>query len=215
MRLYFCERCPGCRWGTPQFDGLEGEPYRAPKPAPLRARLDPTVPPGVLDAVRESPVWAVEVAYARRGGFAVQPEPRLVARLDEQTAFVAAATDVEFIEGGSLVGLAAYVRLPDGPVRYAHVLTAGPEPELVLLHGDRGLGLPPPQPGRAGREARAAYVRWRRKAWSRFWLRELEEGLYAASRAWLREYWAALARLVGLGRSRPAAAGARAGSGSQ
>jgi len=197
VRLYFCERCPGCRWGTPQFEGLAGEPYRPAKAAPLRPHLDPDVPTDVLQVMRDSSVFSVETAYAQRGGFNVQPEPMVTTRLDATTAFVACPTDAEYLEGGALVGLAAYVGLPRGPVHYAHVLTAGPEPELVLLHGDRGLGLPPPQPAQAGVLARRRYVQWRRRAWSRFWLRELEEGPYAASRAWLREYWRALARLVG------------------
>jgi len=198
VRLYFCERCSGCRWGTPRFDGPAGEPYRAATASPgPPARIEPGIHGDLLEALRGSEAWRVESAYARRGGFEVQPKPRLAARLGNGFALVGFAMDTEFLEAGSLVALVAYVNEASRQVLYAQTLSAGPEPEALFLFGDRALGLPPPRPDATAGPARDAYIRWRREAWVRFWLDELEEGLHAASRNWLDGFWLALAKLFG------------------
>lgn len=197
VRLYFCERCSACRWGSPFFDGLAGEPYRTQHAEPLPPRIAPGLTAGLFEHLRDSAAWAVETAYVRRGGFAVSPRPAVAAKLNGDAVFVAFPTDAEHVEGGVPVGLALHAHAPSAVVRHAHVLTAGPEP--ALLYGDRALGLPALQSGQAADAARESYVRWRREAWSRFWLHELEEGLHAASRSWLAGYWSALGRLVGPG----------------
>ena len=198
VRLYFCERCPGCGWGSPFFDGISGQPHRAPRTERSPAQITPGLTAGFFERLRESAAWAVETAYVRRGGLAVNHTPALAAWLDRDMVFAAFPTDVEFIDAGVPVGLALYADASTASVRHAHVLTAGPEPEPALLHGERALGLPRPQPGEADAAARDSYARWRARGWSQFWLRELEDGPYAASESWLTGYWDALARLFGL-----------------
>lgn len=198
VRLYFCERCPACRWGSPLFDGVPGEPHRTACNEPLPGHIAPGLTEALFERLRESDAWAVESAYVQRGGFAVSPAPALAVSISADTVFVAFPTDVQYVEPGVPVGLALYADASSANVLHAHVLTAGPEPEPAFLFGDRALGLPPPQPGQAGVAAREAYVRWRQQGWSQFWLRELEDGLHAAGRFWLAEYWEALKRLLGV-----------------
>jgi hypothetical protein len=88
--------------------------------------------------------------------------------------------------------VAAWFHAPSGTTPYVHCLPAGPEAEPLFLHGERALGLPL---AGIGAEARKAYAAWRRSAWSRFWLDELELGRHAASRRWLDGWWEALGRL--------------------
>jgi len=195
VRLYFCERCPGCRWGSPMYEGVSGEPFRLPEQKPS-AYIEPDLPAAFFERLRASRAWRIETAYVARGGFTVGRSPVLAGQLADNAFVAAFPTDAEFIDGGIPVGLMFYAN-GSGDVQHVHVLTAGPEPELALLHGDHALGLAPPQ-GAGAPAARQEYVRWRAHAWSGFWLRELEEGLAAASRWWLAGYWEALARLFGL-----------------
>jgi len=195
VRLYFCERCSACRWGDPSYDGAGGERF---EPRPLaRPTLAPDArAPGwevVADAIRGSEAFGIEVAYAARGRFAVAAEPRLVVPVDAAWTVAVFPSDAELVEGGSLVGVAAWFHGPSGATPYVHCLAAGPEAELLFLHGDRALGLPL---GGIGEDARRAYAAWRRSAWSRFWLDELELGRHAASRRWLDGWWVALQRLL-------------------
>ncbi len=199
VRLYFCERCPACRWGSPCFDGAPGDPYRAECDEPLQGYIVPGLSAGFFEALRKSAAWVVESAYVQRSGLVVDDVPLLALGLGSDTVFMAFRTNVEFVEAGIPVGLALYADVTSGEVLHAHVLTSGPEPEPALLFSSSALGLPPPQPGRAGISARESYVRWRAQGWSEFWLRELEEGSHAASRFWLAEYWAALKNLFGVG----------------
>ena len=158
----------------------------------------PPIASAIVRAVQESSLWAVEVAYAQRGGFTLDREPQFVAPIDGEHIVAVFGSDVEFLEGGTLVGAIAYVHEASGRVLYVHCLAAGPEPEMIFLRGDRALGLPIPRAGSPGEAAREAYADWRRTAWSRFWLDELELGIHAASRNWLRGYRQALGRLFGL-----------------
>jgi hypothetical protein len=194
LRLYFCERCPGCRWGNPGYDGAGGETWSAdlgPLPGARSA-----APDAIVAAIRASEVFRIEVDYARRGSFAVEPTPRLVAPLGADWRLAVFATDAARLDGGALVALAAWHHLPTGETRYASCLSFGPEAETLLLRGDRALGLPLPNPAE-GAAARDAYAAWRARAWSQFWLDELELGLESASRRWIESFWGALETLVG------------------
>jgi len=203
VRLYFCERCPACRWGSPGFDGAGRLASAGARDAGLRAdgawgAAEPTRAPGreaLASRVRASEGWQIELCYARRGGFAIREEPSLILPLAEEHVLAVFPSDAEQLEGGAIVGAAAWLHRPARAVRHVHCLVAGPEAEPVFLHGDRALGLPQPGAGRPG--AREAYVRWRHEAWRRFWLDELELGLRAASRRWLQGYASALATLAG------------------
>jgi len=199
VRLYFCERCPACRWGSPHFDGAPGELHRTEYTGALPGYIAPALTTTWFDHLRESCAWTIESTYVQRGGFTLNPTPALAVKMNADTVFVAFRTEVEHVGPGIPVGAAFYADASSAESRHAHVLTAGPEPELAFLHGDRVLGLPRPQLGREGDAARESYASWRRQAWSDFWLRELEDGLHAASRVWLTEYWEALTRLFGAG----------------
>lgn len=197
VRLYFCERCPGCRFGHPAYEGAGGETWRPPEArAPLGGGAPPPAWRPIADAVLASEAFRIEVDYARRGRFRVQEAPRLVASLDAEWSLALFATDAEHLDGGSLVAIAAWHHRPSGETRYAFCLSFGPEPETLFLRGDRALGLPLPHPAE-GAAARAEYAAWRARAWSEFWLDELELGVEAASRRWLDGFWAAVARLTG------------------
>ncbi len=198
VRLYFCERCPACRWGSPHFDGAPGEPHRAAHTLPLTSCIAPEFTPAFFERLRESCAWTIESAYVQRGGYTLHPEPSLAVKMNEDTVFVAFRTEVEHVGPGIPVGAACYTDASSAEARHAHVLTAGPEPELAFLYGDRALGLPRPQPAPAVDAARESYVNWRSRAWSEFWLRELEDGLDAASQVWLAEYGEAMKRLFGV-----------------
>jgi hemerythrin-like domain-containing protein len=193
VRLYFCERCSACRWGDPSYDGAGGE-RSAPPPPPAAPGARAPGWEAVVDAIRRSDAFRVEVAYAARGRFAVAAEPRLVVPVDTDWTVAVFPADAELVEGGSLVGVAAWFHAPSATTPYVHCLAAGPEAELLFLHGDRALGLPL---GGIGEDARRAYAAWRRSAWSRFWLDELELGRHDASRRWLDGWWVALERFLG------------------
>jgi hemerythrin-like domain-containing protein len=197
VRLYFCERCPSCRWGHPAYDGAGSETWR---PSGARAPRGGGAPSPawrpVADSVRASEAFRIEVDYARRGRFRVDETPRLVAPLDAEWSLALFPTDAEHLDGGSIVAVAAWHHRPSGETRYAFCLSFGPEPETLFLRGDRALGLPLPHPAE-GAAARADYAAWRARAWSQFWLDELELGVQAASGRWLEGLWGALARLVG------------------
>jgi hypothetical protein len=205
VRLHFCERCPGCRWGCPFFDGPAAEHHAPSRPS----RRDPYLPAEmreIVAAVTSADLWQLEVAYVRRGGFVMATVPRLARHLDHRFTIVVLPTTVEFLHEGAIVGVAAWYDRYTHRVRYVHVLTAGSEPEPILVHGDRELGLPS-----AGHESQVSedYVAWRASAWRRFWLDELEHGIGDASAAWLDTYWDAVRRLFGGARTSPAPSDSR------
>jgi len=196
IRLYFCERCSACRWGSPFFEGSDGAPHRTSDATAVRP--EPARMAGweaARDAIRRSDAWSVEVQYARRGGFTISEEPQLVWPLDGDHLLAVFPSDAEFLDGGCIVGMAVYFHAPSSEVRYLHCLSAGPDPETLFLHGDRALAFPQPGAGREG--AREAYVQWRAEAWWQFWLDELDLGIHAASRNWLHSFWEALTKLLG------------------
>lgn len=196
VRLYFCERCSACRWGSPYFEGDGGTAFRAgarlADDAGARRKGEEWA--SAAAAIRSSAAWQIEAAYARRGGFALGEDARLGARLAGDWTLVIFPTDAEILDGGSIVAAAAYYHEPTRETRWVQCLSAGAEAETVFLAGDGALGLPLPGDPQ-GRE-RQRYAEWRRQAWTAFWLDELELGVHAASTRWLDHYWAALRTLV-------------------
>lgn len=197
VRLYFCERCSACRWGSPFFDGDSGPAWLADaSPAALPASPPACDATGVVAAIRASLAWQVETAYARRGGFELAERPRLIVPLAGGWTIAVFPTDAAIVDGGSLVAAAAYHHAPTRETRWVQCLAAGGEAETLFQCGDDALGLP--LPGDAeGRGRRLHYAEWRRLAWSQFWLDELELGVQAASARWLSNYWRALEILFG------------------
>ncbi len=195
VRLYFCERCSACRWGSPFLEGDGGAPFQYEKghAPPMHAKRRGEWADTVA-AIRASKAWRIESAYARRGAFELGEQPRLVARVNGDWTLALFPTDVEILDGGSIVAAAAYYHEPSRETRWVQCLAAGEEAETLFMSGDDALGLPQPG-GRHGRGPRR-YAEWRRHAWSRFWLDELEIGVHAASQRWLASYWDALRKLL-------------------
>lgn len=204
-RLYFCSQCPRCKWGHAYFDGpvgaVSGETPCDPTFGGARVELS-REEKDMVAVVVGSASWQIEKAYARRGGFGASDTPRLIQGLEGGCQQVVFPTDARLLRGGCLVGVAVTYDGHTEQVLHAECLSFGPEAEAVFLHGETGLGLPLPQPGEDGLRARRAYVSWRRDAWTRFWLDDLEMGLSGASWRWLESFWPALERLFGGNRLR-------------
>lgn len=197
QRLYFCSGCSACKWGSPFFDG--------PDPRRLRRAIVATSPPPatmlrdahatIVGDIVSSREWQTEIAYAHRGGFAVASVPLLIKKLGGDFVQVVFPTNASILQGGSLVAVSFVYYASSRRVVFSHCLCAGPESEIQFLKGDVAFGLPRPQPGTVGADAIIAYQSWRRRAWSQFWLDDLENGPAAASEAWLASFWTALKRL--------------------
>ncbi len=199
QRLYFCACCTQCTWGSPFFDGPDPSwPRQAvvAMPSNLSLPLDEKYA-AIVDDIISSDTWRVEVAYARRGGFSVIEHPRLVKALDGDFIQIIFPTNVSQIQAGALVAVSFTYHMPSRSVAIAHCLCAGAESEIQFLKGDVAFGLPQPQSGKAGEEARTQYRSWRRRAWSQFWLNELESGLAIASELWINDLWVSLEALFG------------------
>ncbi|MFQ5429528.1 MAG: hypothetical protein ACE5E1_04380 [Phycisphaerae bacterium] len=198
-RLYFCARCSECTWGHPHFDE-HSRGSATDEPVAVAPRFGAALSAEDADVVARilaGPTWQVEAAYAARGGFTVGRTPRLMCEMSDGHVQVVFPTDVSNLQGGSLVALAILYHRPIGETVYGHCLSFGPEAETAFLRGDTALGLPAPQPGEAGCAARERYAEWRRSAWRRFWLDELEMGPAEAGRRWLKSFWMELGRLFG------------------
>jgi len=199
QRLYFCCGCRQCKWGSPFFDGPDPQRSRRAVVGTFDrtgAALGKQHAEPVADIV-SSDEWRVETDYARRGGFTVSTHPRLIKALDADFIQVVFPTNAVLLQAGTLVAVSFVWHGPSRRVALSHCLCAGAESEIQFLKGDVAFGLPRPQPGAAGDIARATYRSWREKAWSEFWVNELEHGLAVASESWLLSFWAALDALFG------------------
>jgi radical SAM/Cys-rich protein len=199
QRLYFCAGCTQCKWGSPFFDGPDPTLPRKAVVATLGdsvGSFDGKHAATVAEIV-SSDEWSVEANYARRGGFTVLDHPRLIKELDDEFVQVIFPTNLSVVQAGALVAVAFTYHVPSRRVAVSHCLCAGPESEIQFLKGDVAFGLPKPQAGTAGEDARSTYRLWRREAWSRFWLNELESGLDVAGETWIDELWIALGKLFG------------------
>jgi len=199
QRLYFCAGCNHCKWGSPFFDGPDGS---LPRKAAVVTDFAPSVElrgehRAIVSDVVSSEAWCIEARYAQRGGFTIARSPLLIRELDDDFVEAVFPTNVRLIQAGSLVAAAFTIHKPSRGVALSHCLAAGEESEIQFLKGDVAFGLPLPRRGTTAAHARTAYQSWRREGWSRFWLRELDDGLQAASAMWLGEFWTALADLFG------------------
>ncbi len=199
QRLYFCSGCSECKWGSPFFD--HPDPAR-PRDMMVATTPASTVPlsekhAAIVRDIISSDEWRAEIAYAQRGGFAVAERPRLVKKLDDDFVQLIFPTNASVLQAGSLVAVSIVYHVPSRRVVLSHCLCAGAESEIQFLKSDVAFGLPRPQPGKVGEDARATYRSWRRSAWSQFWLNDLETGPATASEAWLAAFWVALETLFG------------------
>ncbi len=198
-RLYFCAGCTECKWGSPFFDGPDSSlPRRASGAAPTitSSRLN-DAHTAIVGDILSSEAWRVESGYVQRGGFTLIETPGLLKEIDDEYVQVVFPTDALLLQAGSIVAVAFTYHAPSRSVSLSHCLCAGSEVEIQFLKGDIAFGLPQPQSGQAGEDAIVAYRSWRRGAWSRFWLNELDNGLAVASDRWLGDFWGALETFFG------------------
>lgn len=193
VRLYFCERCPGCRWGSPFFSGVDGTEHLSSAGVDAPAALLMQGWQALDEQIRKSTAWNIEDHYAQRGDFRLARRPNLMTPLDDKNVVAVYPSDAGFIDGGVLVGAVVFLHRPSAEVRTVHCLCAGPEVEMLFRQGARALGLPALQGGAARLER---YARWRAEAWSRFWLAELELGIHEASQRWSAGFQQALRDLL-------------------
>jgi len=202
QRLYFCSGCTQCKWGSPFFDGPDPLVSSASTVATVSTNGD--ISPKLHDQYSEivadilsSDAWRVETTYAARGGFSLIDSPRLLKELDSEFVQVIFSTNAVLLQAGTLVAVAFTYQIRSQEVVLSHCLCAGPESEIQFQKGDVAFGLPLPQSGHLGKDARSAYRSWRRRAWSQFWLNDLDNGTAVASGRWLEAFWAAIEALFG------------------
>jgi hypothetical protein len=154
---------------------------------------------GIVRACLESDCFATERAYVEAAGFRVRREVRLYKELEDDKVRVVFPVECDELEEGSVVALTClYDRRRDRNI-YAHTICAGPgsNPTLKAVHSP--LGRATPQPGVAGDKAVLHFVEWKKAAWGRFLLEELDLGNAAAAAIWVRGFWKALDRMFGGG----------------
>jgi hypothetical protein len=198
-RLYFCARCSWCDWGSPLFGREDPEGPTEQGHQPQVTFPDPGLTEAdsqVVSKVLSSAPWRIEAAYARRGDFTALETPGILKRGAEGHVFLVFPMSLQLLQGGTLVAIAAICHEPTGKVLHAHCLSAGPETEILFRCGASALGLPKPKDDHEWGSALEEYMVWRRKAWTEFWLDDLERGGAAASQRWLEGFWQALGRLL-------------------
>lgn len=196
VRLHYCDQCDACRWeGTVRNTVAESTP-------PSTAILSPEEQ-ATVQAIVGSDMWRMEIDYAHRGDFVVEEMPRFLQRFDERFTIAAFPARLPVVQGGAIVGMAAYYDHAGKRVRYVHELTAGCDGEMLFRFGEQELGLPSFSAIPTWETDLHDYGEWRREAWMRFWIEELEFGIAEASRHWIDDYWVALQRLLHIGDSNP------------
>lgn len=198
-RLYFCARCTPCRWGSESYERTAAEIPPLPF-GEQREGLRLIMPQEQAEVVRNivtGEAFRTETAYAARGNFDVDPHPRILKVSYDGHAHVLFPTHVRDLEAGSLVALAVTFHCQSREVLHAQCLSAGAEAEILYMRSLSAFGLPAPRPDSLGTDALLDYASWRRKAWSDFWLDELDFGIKIATARWLAAFWAAMEALFG------------------
>jgi hypothetical protein len=153
----------------------------------------------VFQAVRDSASFQAEVAYAARGGYTTQDQPRLYKELDNDLVRVVFPTTDENLEEGSVIAITCIFDRKTGENVYGHTICAGPGVNALLRAIHSPLGKALPQPGEVGEKAVLHFVAFKQALWGRFLIEELELGNKAASANWLRGFWMGLDRMFGGG----------------
>lgn len=151
----------------------------------------------VIEAVRESACFQAEVAYAGRGGYAVEDEPRLYKELKNGLVRVVFPTTETNLEEGSVIAITCLFDRKTGENIYGHTICAGPGVNALLRAIHSPLGKALPQPGEVGEKAVLHFVALKQATWGRFLVEELEHGNTRASANWLRSFWKGLDRMFG------------------
>lgn len=159
----------------------------------------------IIEKVCTSDSFRAEKAALGRGGCRVADRPGLVKPLENRKVRLIFRTDARVIDYGVTVGLVCLFDQAAEVNIYAHPIHAGPGVNTALS----SLFVPEtqaqPQPGVAGYKARQKFVAWKKAAWSKFLIDELESGTEHASAIWLANFWKALDRMYGGGNLVPGA----------
>jgi len=203
-RLYFCCGCSQCKWGSPFFDGPTQTSPRKQSNWVAATAVSTGAAQGLSDRhadlvarILASDAWQIEARYAKRGGYTLHDQPRLIQPLGADHVQVIFPTTVSMVQGGALVAAAFTFDIRSFSVLFSYCLCAGPEADIQLLRGDSALGLPQALPAEQLERARGDYRAWRRDAWTRFWMDELDSGIAVASQRWLDGLWRALEGIFG------------------
>ena len=154
----------------------------------------------VIQTVLNSEGYRAEVRYTERHpAYKVHREPRLYKVLHDGLVRVAFPVDCGNIQLASIIAITCLYDIEKNYNIYGHAICAGPgvNPLLKAIHAP--LGNANSQPGAAGEKAVLRFAEWKRAAWDKFLIDELDLGSTAASKIWIRSFWKALDRLFGGG----------------
>lgn len=153
----------------------------------------------IIEAVRQSECYKAEVRYAERGGYQIEPEPRLYKELEENLVRVVFPAKPSYMEEGTVIAITAlYDRAQDYNI-YGHTIVAGPGTNPLLRSFFAPLGGAHPQAGNAGPVAIQRFVAVKQGYWNRFVLEDLELGNEQAGARFVKGFWRALDRMFGGG----------------
>jgi hypothetical protein len=154
----------------------------------------------VVQACLDSDGYRAEVRYTERyPEYKVSREPRLYKVLHDGHVRVVFPVECGPIQLASVVAITCLYDIEKGYNVYGHTICAGPGVNVLLKAIHAPLGNANSQPGLLGERAVLRFVDWKRAAWDKFLLDELDLGSEAASDIWKRNFWKALDRLFGGG----------------
>lgn len=153
----------------------------------------------IIEAVKKSDCFRAEAAYALRGGYITEDNPRLFKFLEEDLVRVVFPTNASSLEDGTVIAVTCLYDLRERINIYGHTIIAGPGVNGLLRAIHAPLGQANCQPGRDGEKAVLHFVEWKKASWGKFLIDELEYGNEKASRLWIANFWKALDRMFGGG----------------
>lgn len=153
----------------------------------------------IVMACVNSECFQAEAAYAERGGYQVERNPRLFKFLEDNLVRVVFPTTVTRLEEGTVIAITCLYDLTKRVNIYGHTIIAGPGVNGLLKAIFAPLGQANCQPGELGQKAVLHFVAWKEASWIKFLNEELEIGNEAASKIWLHNFWKALDRMFGTG----------------
>lgn len=151
----------------------------------------------IVRAITGSENWKSEIAYVKRGGYEVVPEPRLFKYLENDVVRVVFPTTVTEVTEGTVVAMVCLYDMKNRYNIYAHTICAGPRVNVMLDARHSQMPQAMPQPGAQGEAAIARFVAWKQAAWGKFLTEELLLGAETASAIWIASFWKALDRMFG------------------
>lgn len=154
----------------------------------------------VIQTVLDSDGFRAETVYTERHTpYTVSREPRLYKVLHDGLVRVVFPVECGPIQLASVIAITTLYDIEKKYNIYGHTICAGPGVNGLLAAIHAPLGNANPQPGIEGEKAVLRFIDWKRAAWDKFLIDELELGSEEASDQWVRNFWKALDRLFGGG----------------